>query len=112
MGRRRDGDRRREQGRRPPAWEELGRLLAAAEEDEREEGSEAAPEDSRCPCGSAEFVLEAYLHVVDGAASPEPLETEALTCPQCGREFEGVLAEGGRWLRGAYLGRVDIDESE
>jgi DNA-directed RNA polymerase subunit RPC12/RpoP len=83
------------------------RTMAEAEADQ------ALPEaasDLVCPCGSKEFVLEAFLHIVNGVAKPEPLDLESLTCPQCGREFEAIQAEGGRYLRGDFIGYVDVDE--
>jgi hypothetical protein len=71
----------------------------------------AAPgEPARCACGSEEFVLEAYLSVIRGKPQPEPLEVEALTCPQCGREYEAVWLESGLVARGDLLGQIDLDD--
>jgi len=96
---------------------ELERTLAAAEEDEaftpEEPGAGAqgaAATDERCTCGSSEFLLEAYLQVVDGRPRSELVEVETLTCPQCGKEYEAVQMEDGRVLRGEFLGHVDLDE--
>ncbi|TMA24835.1 MAG: hypothetical protein E6J88_10535 [Deltaproteobacteria bacterium] len=70
------------------------RTMAEAEQDAREQpGSE-----TRCICGSQRFVLEAYL------------EVEALTCPECGREYEPILTGNGRVLRGEFRGYFDDDE--
>jgi len=66
----------------------------------------------RCACGSEEFLLEAYLHVVGGVPRPEPVEVETLTCPACSREYEAIQGEGGRILRGDFLGWADLDEEE
>ena len=109
MGRRNRRD--REPGT-PPADFELERTLAAAEEDQAQAGGAEAPEaqDTRCLCGGDEFLLQAYLHVVDGRPKPEPVEVETLSCPQCGREYEAVQVEGGRVLRGELLGTVDLDD--
>ncbi|HEY3448002.1 MAG TPA: hypothetical protein VGK67_16720 [Myxococcales bacterium] len=104
---------------------EFERTLAAAEEDEvaapasapapapdQAEGPSAATADERCTCGSSEFLLEAYLQVVDGRPRSELVEVESLTCPQCGKEYEAVQMEDGRVLRGEFLGHVDLDDSE
>lgn len=90
----------------PPASWESERTLAAAEEEER------APPlgDTRCACGSGQFLLEAFMSVKDGVIAALPVEVESLTCPQCGREYEAVPGEGGRILRGDYLGQVDADQ--
>jgi hypothetical protein len=87
-------------------WENE-RTLAAAEMG-NEAGFEEAG-DTRCICGSDEFLLEAYLQVVDGKPVPQPVEVETLTCPQCGREFEAIATEDGRILRGDFLGQVELD---
>lgn len=84
------------------------RTLAAAEADQRD--TKSAPADTRCPCGSDEFVLEAFLHVVAGRARPSPLEIESLTCPQCGREFAAIEGEPGVFLRGEFRGYAEIDD--
>jgi hypothetical protein len=73
-------------------------------------GPAAPGEAARCACGSEEFVLEAYLSVIRGRPQPEPLELEALTCPQCGREYEAVWLEGGTVARGDLLGQIDLDD--
>ncbi len=96
MGRNR-GRREEQQG----GWEGE-RTMAAAEEDARLESS-----DTRCACGSDKFILQAFLEVKDGTLLPDPVEVEALTCPECGREYEAVAAEGGRVLRGDFLGYFD-----
>jgi len=104
MGRR--GNRSQSRPPEPTNWE-TERTLADAEADETiPEGTGA----STCPCGSNEFALEAILHVIDGVAKPEPVEVESLTCPECGREFEAIVGENGRYLRGDFLGYVDLDD--
>jgi hypothetical protein len=50
--------------------------------------------------------------VVSGVPRPEPVEVEALTCPECSREFEAIQGEGGRILRGDFLGYADLDDDE
>lgn len=106
--------RRHERGGRGadrPADAEFERTLAAAEEEAAvAEGPQSSAAVTRCACGSDEFVLEAYLHVVGGVPRPEPVEVESLTCPQCGREYEGIVGEGGRILRGDFLGYVSDDD--
>jgi hypothetical protein len=93
---------------------EFERTLAAAEEEAAQEGP-TGPQSSaavtRCACGSSEFLLEAYLHVVDGVPRPEPVEVESLTCPECGREYEAIMGESGRILRGDFIGYVE-EESD
>jgi hypothetical protein len=89
-------------------WE-AERTMADAEEDAAVEATGTGT-DTSCPCGSHEFVLEAFLHVVDGKVRPEPIDVESLTCPQCGREFEAVEGEGGVILRGAFLGHVEVED--
>jgi len=86
------------------------RTLAEAEEAAELEKAGAEATDRTCPCGSHEFVLEAFLHVVDGKVKPEPIDVESLTCPQCGREFEAIEAEGGGILRGEFRGYVELDD--
>ncbi len=81
------------------------RTLAGAEEAERDAAGE------RCACGSNRFVLEAYLEVDGGRVVPEPVEVEALTCPECGREYEPVLLTDGRVQRGEFLGYFEHDEA-
>lgn len=80
---------------------------AAAEED-----SEVGNAADNCVCGSSEFLLEAYLHVVNGRIDPTPVEVELLTCPQCGREYEALLAENGGVLKGDYVGQADLDDDD
>jgi hypothetical protein len=106
MGRRHH---REQQTGTPPVDFEIERTLAAAEEDSAVAEEPGAAQDVRCTCGSNEFVLEAYVHVVDGHAM-ELVEVETLSCPQCGREYEAIQAEDGRLLRGEFLGTVDLDE--
>ena len=84
---------------------ERERTLAEVEQDARE------GESGRCACGSSRFVLEAYLEVENGRVAPEPVEVEALTCPECGREYEPVLLGGGRVQRGEFLGYFEDDEA-
>ena len=99
------------QGSTPPAAFEVERTLAAAEEDEGFSSAPADPSaDVKCQCGSSEFLLEAYLHVVDGRPRPDPVEVETLSCPQCGREYEAVQTEDGRVLRGEFLGNVELED--
>ena len=105
--------RKHDRGQRPAGQDapEVERTLAAAEEDERL-GSDvgAGPQGAtRCICGSAEFLLEAYLHVVDGVPRPDAVEVETLTCPECSREYEAIQAEGNRILRGEFRGYADQD---
>ena len=82
------------------------RTLADAEQDEREGGVDAP---TRCACGSTRFVLEAFLEIDEGVMNPEPVESESLTCPECGREYEPIFA-GGRVLRGEFRGFFEDDE--
>ncbi len=84
------------------------RTLADAEQEQAPEFAEAA--EDRCVCGSTDFLLEAYLHVAKGAVDPTPVEVGRLSCPDCGREFEAVQAEGGRVLRGEFLGYIESEE--
>jgi hypothetical protein len=65
---------------------------------------EADKGGDRCICGSDHFVLEAFLEVEGGMLSMEPAEVEALTCPECGREYEAVLLGAGRVARGEFRG--------
>jgi hypothetical protein len=109
--------RRRGQGSRGPETDwSTERTLAASEEEERfgreEPGRVAADGDVRCACGSDEFLLEAYLHVVGGRPRPEFVEVETLTCPACSREYEAIVGEGGRILKGDFVGYADEDEGE
>jgi hypothetical protein len=85
------------------------RTMAAAEQDALEQGK-APADDARCVCGSQRFVLEAYLEVEGGMPNPEPIEVEALTCPECGREYEPILTGNGRVLRGEFRGFFDEKE--
>src|SRR5258708_12398727 len=73
------------------------RTMADAEQDALEE-RRAPGADTRCICGSERFVLGAYLEVEGGMPNPEPIEGEALTCPECGPEYEPVVV-GERVLR-------------
>jgi hypothetical protein len=77
------------------------RTLAEAEQDTG---------GTRCVCGSERFVLEAYLEVEGGMLAPEPVEVEALTCPECGREYEPVLLGSGRVVRGDFRGYFEEHE--
>lgn len=105
-----DMGRRNQRSQQPPGdtnpWERE-RTLADAESDAETNGKAT---DVTCPCGSNEFLLEAYLQVVEGQARPRPVEVEQLTCPHCGREYEAVQAEDGRILRGEFLGYVELDD--
>ncbi len=93
----------------PPSWGGE-RTLADAEEDALlEDGEQATGGQAVCACGSEEFLLEAYMAVVAGAIQPKPVEVEQLTCPQCGREYEAIEGEGGRILRGEFLGYADLE---
>lgn len=85
---------------------EVERTLAEAEADE----AFGVVADSACPCGSTEFLLEAFLHVVNGRMKPEPVDVEALTCPACGREFEAVVLENGGIARGEFRGWTELDD--
>lgn len=83
--------------------------MAAAEEDAAAGVQTAAT--ARCACGSETMLLQAFLQVVDGRITPEPVEVETLTCPECGREFEPILKDDGTVLRGDFLGYFE-DEPE
>lgn len=87
----------------PASWE-TERTLAAAEEDEQSGALSPADAPARCACGSDTLVLQAFVQVVDGRPQPGYVETEALTCPECNREFEPILGSDGRVLRGDFLG--------
>jgi hypothetical protein len=71
--------------------------------------AEADVGGTKCACGSSSFVLEAYLEVANGRIGVEPVEVEALTCPECGREYEPVLLGGGKIARGDFLGFFEQD---
>ena len=92
----------RKQGREPVAWEGE-RTMADAEADDRSAGAA-----TRCMCGAATLVLQAFFEVTEGKLSNRPIEMETLTCPECGREYEPVELEDGRIARGDYLGQVDL----
>jgi hypothetical protein len=100
--------RKNTRGGQPPSFESE-RTLAAAEQDV---GGDSAQAPSRCACGSDTLVLQAFLQVVDGVPDPRPVEVESLTCPDCGREFEAILTDDGRVLRGDFLGFFEEDASE
>jgi hypothetical protein len=116
MGRRGKG---RTPGFEPPAtdWSQE-RTMAQAEADLAESAPAAAApapggapaSDLVCPCGSREFLLEAFLHVVDGRMKPVPVDVESLTCPACGREFEAIQLEDGRVVRGEFRGYAELDD--
>jgi hypothetical protein len=82
------------------------RTMAEAEQDARE-----GQGGTRCACGSGRFVLEAYLEVDEGRINFDPVEVEALTCPECGREYEPVLTAGGGVARGEFRGYFEEDEA-
>lgn len=104
--------RKRGQGGKGPETDwTTERTLAASEADEGAvDLGVAGDADVRCACGSDEFLLEAYLHVVAGRPRPEFVEVETLTCPACSREYEAVEAEGGRILKGDFVGYAEEDE--
>lgn len=111
MGRRHGN--RQSSGKGPRDDFEVERTLAAAEEDGVARADDAGGlvgADLRCTCGSNEFLLEAYLHVVDGRPAEKILEVETLSCPQCGREYEAVQTEDGRVLRGEFVGNIELDD--
>jgi len=93
---------------------EFERTLADAEADEASRRQRAVGPSERadecCICGHREFVLEAFMHVVDGRLRPDPVEVESLTCPECGREYEAVPAGEGRVLRGDFRGWADVGD--
>jgi hypothetical protein len=118
---RRNRDRRSEEA--PQTDWDTERTLAAAEEDAAAlpaslDGNMPAADENApggaavvtCACGGNEFLLQAYLHVVDGQPQNEMVEVEGLTCPQCGREYEAIPVAGGRILRGDFVGYADLDE--
>ncbi|HEX4386622.1 MAG TPA: hypothetical protein VH083_26895 [Myxococcales bacterium] len=72
--------------------------------------AEADQGGTRCACGSERFVLEGYFEVEGGMLAPEPVEVEALTCPECGREYEPILMGSGRVTRGEFRGFFEEDE--
>ncbi len=88
------------------------RTLADVEAEKQDERGESAPssDPAVCPCGSRTFALQAFLEVTDGRVGTRPVETDSLTCPECGREYEPVQLDDGRIVRGAYLGRVDLND--
>ena len=98
-------------------WDSERTLGAAEEESSFGDGAEdegltpggAAVSDTSCPCGSNEFLLEAYLQVTDGVIQKELVEVERLTCPQCGREYEAIQGEGGKILRGDFMGYAELE---
>lgn len=104
--------RKRGQGSRGPETDwSTERTLAASEADEGERDLGAAADgDARCACGSDEFLLEAYLHVVAGRPRPDFVEVETLTCPACSREYEAIQGEDGRILKGDFVGYAEEDE--
>jgi hypothetical protein len=104
------GNRRRTGPSDTTDWENE-RTLAAAEEDETLSG-DTELSDRACPCGSNEFVLQAFLHVVGGRIRHEPIDVESLTCPHCGREFEAIESEGGEILRSEFRGQVDLEDDD
>ena len=111
---------RRSEAPQPTDWDSE-RTLAAAEQDTVElEATQPAASDEApggaavvtCACGGNEFLLQAYLHIVDGKPRDEMVEVEGLTCPQCGREYEAIPVAGGRILRGDFVGYAEIDNDE
>jgi len=110
MGRR--GQSGRSGGASTPSPWESERSLADAETEAEEFGEDAGGSPTTCPCGSEEFLLQAYVHIVNGQARPGFVEVETLTCPQCGREFEAAEGEENRILRGDFIGYADLDDDE
>lgn len=99
----------------PPTDFETERTLEAAESDLPGEALDdgdpiAALGKGKCLCGHNELLLQGYFAVVDGKLSPEPIEVEGLTCPECNREYEAVILEGGGVERGDFVGFADLDE--
>jgi hypothetical protein len=90
------------------SWDSERTLAAAEEEQAAAEWHEAS--ETGCLCGSSELLLEAYLRVLDGRPEPQPVELGRLTCPHCGREYDAIEGEGGRVLRGEFLGYVELDD--
>jgi hypothetical protein len=107
MGRRHSNRQSTEGNTSIETWQ-AERTLAEAEADAAE--VKLPQSDARCPCGSGQFLLQAYLQVEDGRPTPGFVELESLTCPRCCREFEAVETEDGRVLRGELLGHVDLDD--
>jgi hypothetical protein len=100
-------------GRGPETDWSAERTLAASEADRAPNESGGDTEaDVRCACGSDEFLLEAYAHVVAGRPRPDFVEVETLTCPACGREYEAIQGEDGRILKGDFLGYAEEDDEE
>ena len=97
-------------GRGPETDWSTERTLASAEEEAVGDSVPAADADVRCACGSDEFLLEAYVHVVAGRPRPDFVEVETLTCPACSREYEAVQGDGGRILKGDFVGYAEEDE--
>jgi hypothetical protein len=91
-------------------WESERTLAAAEEEQAFEQGSDENVADTACLCGGREFLLEAFMQVIDGEMQKEPVELSRLTCPECAREYEAIAGESGRILRGDFLGFADLDE--
>ena len=51
------------------------------------------------------------MEVDGGRILSEPVEVEALTCPECGREYEPILLGDGKVQRGEFLGYFEEDEA-
>ena len=98
-------------GEAPASWESE-RTLAAAEEDARERSGPAQAGAGKCACRSDSLLLQAFVQVVDGRPQPGFVEAESLTCPECSREYEPILADDGRVLRGDFIGWFDGGDSE
>lgn len=107
MGRKGSG--RRDEA--PASWESE-RTLAAAEEDAREQAVPAQEGATRCACGSSALLLQAFVQIVDGRPQPGFIEAEALTCPECSREYEPIQTDDGRVVRGDFLGYFDAGDDE
>lgn len=96
----------------PTDWDNE-RTLEAAEAEALSDGAPASTtDDGRCLCGNRELLLQAYYAVTDGRIAADPLEVEGLTCPECGREFEAVMLEDGRVVRGELQGFADLDDPD
>jgi hypothetical protein len=99
----------------PPTDFETERTLESAESDQPvDDFAEGDPilamGKGKCLCGHNELLLEGYFAVIDGKLSRDPIEVEGLTCPECNREYEAVILEGGRVERGDFVGFADLEE--
>ncbi len=114
------GRRRRESGNHSDATDWASeRTLADVEQEQQDQqraGEQGQGTDTTCGCGASDFLLEAFLHVANGAIDPVPVEVGSLSCPDCGREYEAIRREDGRIVKGDFLGFVepadDADEDD